>query len=163
MICNTNFLKNPLSHHDTPIFSVDFTFELIIAGSDTINCQIFQSWFYLKVELGKRINMVSDWKEGRTQSKWQSQRVMVQPSGRIGLTSVRRRLHLMLQSKEYIPAAKINTIQDDAPTLKQIRVWWWRPSCRSCLLGSSYPFSWQRSAKSQIVRHLYCSGELFVK
>ena len=97
MIWNTNFLKNPLSHHDTPIFSVNFTFELIIAGSDTINCQIFQSWFYLKVELGKRINLVSDWEEGRTQSEWQSQRVMVQPSGRIGLTSMRRRLHLMLQ------------------------------------------------------------------
>ena len=97
MICDTNLLKNPLSHHDTPVFSVNFTFKLIIAGSDTINCQIFQSWFYLKVELGKRINLVSDWEEGLTQSKWQSQWVMVQPSGRIGLTSVRRRLHLMPQ------------------------------------------------------------------
>ena len=94
---DTNLLKNPLSHHDTPVFCVNFTFKLIIAGSDTINGQIFQSWFNLKVELGKRINLVSDWEEGLTQSKWQSQWVMVQPSGRIGLTSVRRRLHLMLQ------------------------------------------------------------------
>ena len=67
MICDTNLLKNPLSHQDTPVFSVNFTFKLIIAGSDTINCQIFQSWFYLKVELGKRINLVSDWEEGLTQ------------------------------------------------------------------------------------------------
>ena len=131
MICDTNLIKNPLSHHDTPVFSVNFTFRLIITGSDTINCQIFQSWFYLKVELGKRINLVSDWEEGRTQSKWQSQRVMVQPSGRIGLTSVRKGSIWCCKEQHYsgwcpnIETESIKIISFQMPTCVKIKTIEW--------------------------------------